>query len=138
MIVAGKLDLSGDRWTPFDAIIRFEGIDLTNAVMEAHIRQDFDSPGSPLVDLDTVLTANTQGIRLLSVVTENGAKVSTVQMRVNETTMEGLPTADELGKDAKLAWDILINPSAVLNTHLPAVKQRYLRGSFTVEAGATQ
>jgi hypothetical protein len=138
MIRPGTIDLAGDRWTPFDTKLRLKGIDLTNAVMEAHIRLTADASGAALIDLDTVTVANSQGLRLVSVATVDGVKISTVHMRINETTIEGLPAALEPGDDLELAWDLLIAPSAALNPDLPAVKQRYLRGKFTVEAGATQ
>jgi hypothetical protein len=140
MIVPGRQNLAGDRWTAFDTTFRMAGIDLTGATLEAHLRQGEDVPGAPLVDLDTVLTANTQGLRVVNVATEGGVRVSYVNMRINETVMEALGTLGgrEVGDDLDLAWDLLITPVAAANPGLPAVKQRYLRGVFTVEAGATQ
>lgn len=137
-IRAGTRDLAGDRWTALVETIRFIGLDLTNAVMEAHVRLTPDTPGAALIDLDTVTTANTQGLRLVSVATEDGVKVSTVLLQVNETTMEALPAANETGNDAVLAWDFLSTLDGALNPGLTTLKQRYLKGKFTVEAGSTQ
>lgn len=136
-IRAGTRDLAGDRWTALVETIVFTGIDLTNAVMEAHVRLTPDAPGSALVDLDTVTTANTQGLRLVSVATVDSVKVSTVLLQVNETTMESMPAANERGGDAVLAWDLLSTLDAALNPGMTALKQRYLKGKFTVEAGVT-
>lgn len=138
MIRPGTLNLSGDRWTPFEATLRFRGVDLTAAGMKAQVRLTPDTPGPPLVDLETVSTTNTQGVRLVGVETVDGVKTSTFRLRVNEAVMEALPAATELGGDSILAWDLLITPNAALNPGLRAIKQRWLRGTFTVEAGVTQ
>lgn len=137
-IRAGTCHLAGDRWTALVETIQFTGLDLTNAVMEAHVRLTPDTTGTALVDLDTVTTANTQGLRLISVATVDGAKVSTILLQVNETTMEGMPAASERGDDAVLYWDFVTTLDAALNPGLTTLKQRYLKGKFTVEAGATQ
>jgi hypothetical protein len=140
MIVPGKLDLAGDRWTPFVTTLRFKGMDLTGAAMEAHIRLYPDAPGAALVDLDTVTTTNTQGLRLVSVETIDGVKVSTVAMQINETAMEGLGSIEgrEPGTDLELAWDFVTTLVAAFNPNRPFQKQRYVKGTFTVQAGVTQ
>lgn len=130
MITPGNLPLVADRWTPFDMLIDFTGLDLTSATMEAHIRPIRDGAGTPLVDLDTTGTPGAQGLRLVGVDTTGDEPVSTVAMRISEATVEGLPAASEQGDDAELYWDMQITPSG-------GVKQVYLRGTFTVRAGVT-
>lgn len=138
MIVAGVLPLSGSRWTPFEAELRLNGLNLTGAAMLAQVRLTPDTPGAPLVDLPTVATNNTQGIRLVRVEVIDFAPVSTIVIRINEPIMEALPAAPELGHDTVLAWDLHINLFAEFNPALPAIKQRYLRGPFIVQSGVTQ
>jgi hypothetical protein len=65
-------------------------------------------------------------------------KVSTVFLQVTEPTMEGLPAAAEPGEDSVLSWDFLSTLDGALNPGLPTLKQRYLRGTFTVQPGSTQ
>lgn len=127
----GLLPLHGDRWTPFVRTLSFSGIDLTSAVLKAQIRLSGDTPGSPLVDLDTVITAGTEGLRLLSAALVDGVMTSVVYMRINESTMEGLPAGNEPGDDVELAWDMHITPAG-------GVKEKYLYGPFVVRAGVTQ
>lgn len=131
MIEPGALDIEADRWTPFIDTWTFTGIDLTDAILEAHIRIIRDATGTPLVDLDTVVSGSAQGLRLIDVdTTDPDVPISVVGVRINETTMEGLPAAAELGDDATLYWDMQITPAG-------GVKQVYLRGEFIVRAGVT-
>lgn len=130
MIETGLLPLPVKRWTPFDVSLRFEGKDLTGAVMRAQVRQTPDAPGTALIDLTTVTTTNTEGLRFVGVDTSGIVPVSTVQMRINEPTIEGLPFPAEQGTDLVLAWDMHIT--------IDGLKQRWLEGPFTVYAGVTQ
>lgn len=127
----GRLPLHGDRWTPFVRTLTFEGIDLTGADMRAQVRLYPDALGSPHVDLLTVETANTQGLRLLSAGLVGGVMTSIVYMRINETVMEAMPFTGEAGEDSELYWDMHIDP-------VGGVKQKYLYGTFTVRAGVTK
>ncbi|MFS0736924.1 hypothetical protein ABC347_07730 [Sphingomonas sp. 1P06PA] len=113
------------------ATLSFEGFDLTGATLRAQVRLLPDIAGTPLVDLPTVTSASTEGLRLISVATTGGVTTSIVGIRINETTMEGLPLPDEIGADALLYWDMHVTPSGGL-------KQRWLAGTFTVRAGVTQ
>jgi len=152
MMRPGTRNLAGDRWTALEDTIRFIGLNLTGATLEAHVRSLPDTPGTPLVDLDTVTTPGTQGLRIVYAGVDTVANhiaagrisdvprgyastdmvaVSIVYLRINETTMEAMPAANALGEDVELHWDMLITPSGGL-------KKRYLRGTFTVEGGVTQ
>ena len=130
MATAARLPLVADRWTPFVPTLSFVGVDLTGADMRAQVRLRPDAGGSPLVDLPTVTTANTQGLRLLGVTTDGaGVPTSMVALRINETTMEGLPAATEVRDAALLAWDMQIT--------IGGIKQRWLFGDFIVLPGCT-
>lgn len=148
----GLLPLYGDRWTPFVRTFQMEGVDLTSATFAMQIRLTPDAAGSPLVDLGTVFSGSSQGVRLIYGGTDTVANhiaagrieeapdgmigtdnltLSLIGIRINETTMEGLPAAAEVGDDTELAWDMHITPSGEL-------KDRWLYGPFIVRGGVTQ
>lgn len=148
----GNYPLAGDRWTALVELIPFIGWDFTGAVFAAQVRLTPDATGAALVDLATVGSASAEGLRLVYAGTatiaahiaagrlqsippgyqsSDSVLLSLVGIRINETTMEGLPFPAERGDDPVLAWDIHITPSA-------GIKQKYLGGSFTVRAGVTQ
>jgi hypothetical protein len=151
MISPGRYDISADRWVACVRTFSFVGLNFTGAIALAHIRLYPDAPGTPLVTLATA-AANAEGIAVLGVFTAtvqahidagrlsavppgyeltDVVTLSQVQLRVNETSMEGLPFPGERGGDATLAWDIHITPSG-------GIKDKYLGGAFIVRAGATQ
>lgn len=127
----GRLPLNGDRWTAFVRTLTFTGIDLTGATFAMQVRLKPDTPGAPLVDLATVTSASAEGVRLISVTGTGADVVSLVGIRINETTMESLPAADEVGNDTPLAWDMHITPAS-------GIKEKYLYGPFNVRGGVTQ
>lgn len=130
MFKPGVLNLNADRYTPFVATVTFSGIDLTDAVMAMEVRDRPDG-GTVRAALATVTLANAQGVRLVSTGTVEGVATSIVAIRINEATMEAMPTAPEIGDDLTLYWDMHITPDG-------GVKQVYLRGTFTIRAGVTQ
>lgn len=139
-IRAGTRHLSGGRHNDFIQPIRFVGLDLTGAAMNAQVRLTPDAPGAVLIDLDIVGTGATQGIQLSSVVTEDGVKVSTIILFISKATMQGMPAASELGDDAVFYWDLLLTPTVLANPTLDyygGVEQRYLKGKFVVEGAVT-
>lgn len=131
MAIAAKVDLRADRWTPFARTIRFEGFDLTEADLRMQVRLYANQRGLPLIDLTMQSTLSAEGIKLVMVEQENGVSVSTIALRINESTMEGLPFSGELGTDSRLAWDMHVTPAG-------ALKERWLFGDFVVVAGVTQ
>jgi hypothetical protein len=141
MIQTGRRDLVVPRWTPFRHEIDFQGLDLTGGTFALQVRLYRDAPGDPLISLAgstspaegmsvTVGTQEVDGIEMT---------VSTLQIRINETTIEGvLPFAvtdgapnRRAGDDVALVWDLHITA-----TGLP--KTRILEGAFTIKAGVTQ
>jgi hypothetical protein len=151
MIAPGRYDLKADRWVACIRTFNFVGLDLTGAVFLANVRLKPDASGAPLVLLNNA-AAGAEGIRFVGVWTQtiqqhidagrihavpphfeltDTVPLSTVEMRINETTMEGLPWGPERGDDAALAWDLHVTPTG-------GIKDKYLGGDFIVRAGVTQ
>lgn len=132
MKIAARLpDLQVYRSVPFILTMAFEGVDLTGAVFKSQVRLYDGAPGSPLIDLATVMSSTAQGIYLQGVEEVEGIDVSTVVMRINQTTLAGLPVASEADKPLVLAWDMLVTPSG-------GVAERWVYADFVALPGATQ
>lgn len=157
MLQPGRYDIAADRWVACILSFSFIGVDFTDAVFAAQVRQVPDGTGSPLVNLATVTTSAAEGVRLVYAGTDtitnhiaagrldeapdgysvgDSVLLSVVGIRINETTMEGLPfpgsgTSGERGEDAVLAWDMHITPEG-------GIKDKWMGGTFTVRAGVTQ
>lgn len=130
MITPGTLDLVAQRWTPFVYVIAFEGYDFTGATFASHVRLRRDAAGDALIALANA-ASNAQGVSV-SVATVDDVVTSSVQIRINETTIESLLlNAAGAGKDIPLVWDIHITGGGLEKT-------RWLEGSFTIHAGSTQ
>jgi hypothetical protein len=99
------LPILADRYTPCVRTIRMVGVDLTGVAMQAQVRLRGDTPGAPEVDLASVTNGNAEGLRLIGVSVTDGVPTSTVELVINETTMEGLPYLGEVGDTTALAWD---------------------------------
>src|SRR5687768_9243912 len=100
MIQPGTLDLTAHRWVPFKPYeIEFRGIDLTGATFTMQVRDTPDAPGLRIGLVTSVSPA--EGISV-TVTTVDGIPYSTVQIRINESTMEALPAAAEYGDDLDL------------------------------------
>jgi hypothetical protein len=148
----GRLDLSGGRWVPFEAILRLKGKDLSGADFRMQVRTYRDATGDPLIDFGAVATPAEQGVRTvyagsatidqhitaarLDAVPEgslcNDSLVLTLlDIRIFEATMRALPFPAERGNDAEFAWDLNITPSG-------DIRQTWLAGKFTVLAGVTK
>ncbi|RZJ01810.1 MAG: hypothetical protein EON90_02035 [Brevundimonas sp.] len=130
MITPGRLDLMAQRWTPFIYVIAFEGFDFSAATFAMDVRLYRDAPGAALIAL-TNAASNAQGVSV-SVTTDDGVPTSEVQIRINETTLEGLLLAAAgAGKDVVAVYDLHITGGGLAKT-------RWVEGSFTIRAGATQ
>ena len=136
MISPGKLDLVVQRWTPFDYSIQLPvGLDFTTAVAKMQVRLRPDAPGLPIIDLENASPAG-EGLSFSSV-TDAGVVTSTLRIRVNETTAEGillnagkLPSVD-CRQDVRLSYDIHITGGGFAKT-------RWLEGVFIIRPGTTQ
>lgn len=126
----GRRDLKANRWEPFVHTIDFEGVDWTGATFLMQVRATRDAGGAALVDLATVGSVGTEGVAIIGVTTTDGVPTTSISIRVNEATMEGLPEPGALGDDIDLYWDMQVTPSG-------GTKQRALEGKFTVKAGVT-
>ena len=152
MLQPAGLDIRADRWVACIRTMAFVDFDFTDAEFSAQVRAVPDVSGTPLVDLATVGSAASEGVRLIyagsATVTAHmaagrlpevppgmeGSTVVTVSqlgIRINETTMEGLPFPGEYGDDKLLYWDLHITPSG-------GIKDKYAGGQFVVRAGVTQ
>lgn len=118
------LPIEADRYVACVRQIYLRGLDLSGVPMRAQVRMTGDTPGTPLVDLQTVTNGNAEGLRLVGVETVDGLPISHVQMVINETTMEALPYAGELGSATELRWDWQLT--------LSGRKQRIARGDFII------
>jgi len=152
MIYSGRYDLAADRWVACVRTLSFVGKDLTGATFASHVRLTKDATGAPLVTLGNAASAAAEGLRVINVATATIAQhiangwltvpppgyeltdtvtITQVGLRINETTMEGLPFPAERGQDATLQWDLHITPTG-------KDKDKYLGGDFIVKAGATE
>ncbi|MGH6979368.1 MAG: hypothetical protein ACRED4_08785 [Brevundimonas sp.] len=140
MITPGRLDLSVQRWTPFVYQIDFPWLDFTGATMAMQARLYRDAPGAPLISLSNA-ASNAEGLSV-SVETIDGyveggetyddVTVSTIQIRINETTAEALLlNAGKPGDDVRLVYDLHITGGGFPKT-------RWAEGALIVRAGATQ
>lgn len=125
----GTLNLRIQRWAPYVETIRFVGFDFSAATLAMQFRLYRDAAGDPLIDL-TNAAANAQGLSV-TLTTEDGIPVSTVQIRINETTVEGLPFGGKAGADFQTYYDLVVTGGG-----LP--KTRIIQGTATIEAGVTQ
>lgn len=123
--------LTAGRWVPFLHEIFVEGMDLTDATFAMQVRDDWNG-GALRADLDTVATASSEGVRLVGVETVDGLPVSTIGIRINESTMAAIPL-DPANPDgpASLVYDLQVERTA----GLPEVM---MRGTFTVQEGSTE
>ncbi len=124
MTSVAYLPIVGDRYGTLVRHLFVVGLDLTGIAMRAQVRLWGDTPGEPLVDLLTVTNGNAEGLRLVEVTTDNGLPTSHVEIVINETTMEGLPYAGELGDAVQFAWDMQIT--------LAGRKRRLAKGEFEI------
>lgn len=165
MIDDNRLDLTGDRWVAFIRSLPFINANFTGATFLMHIRLTKDLAGVPLINLGVAASAAVEGVRLADMTFSTIAAhiaygrlqeapegtnpatglryalgdeitISTVGIRINETTIEVMPfpgsgAAGERGDDLTLFWDLHITPSG-------GTKDRYAGGKFIVRAGVTQ
>lgn len=143
----GTLDLTAQRWVPFVYLIDFPFVDLTDATFASMGRLYKDAPGAPLFSLANA-ASNAEGVSVsvatgvmgyeIDGVTYDNITVSTVQIRINETTIEGvlpfvvtsgLPNRKP-GDDVSFAWDFVMTGGGF-------AKSRFFQGLFTIEGGAT-
>jgi len=133
-MIPGTLPLTVQRGTPFVYRIDFPGYDLSTAGLAAQVRLYRDQPGAPLIDLSTA-QPQAEGLSVVVTLSSGGLPTSTLQIRINETTIEQLlPFPDnglEPGDRVPLAWDLHLTIS-------PIGKRRWVEGPFTISPGVTR
>ncbi|WP_203310503.1 hypothetical protein [Sphingomonas beigongshangi] len=129
MTAVAYLPIVADRYTPCVRTIAFKGLDLRGLTLRMQLRIAVDTPGVALVDLGSVANAQAQGLALLTVDDDGGLITSTLQIRISELTMEGLPYVGELGSPTQLAYDLI--------TTIGGDKRVLTRGPFVIEGGVT-
>lgn len=130
----GVVDWRVKRWVPFVETIGIEGIDLSGATMLMQVRAYRDEPGTAKISLVNA-AANAEGLSV-TVATVSGLPTSTIQIRINETTIETLlpfpASGVQPGAEVPLVWDLLISKTGSVE------KSRWFEGAFNIIPGATQ
>lgn len=131
MITPGRLDLTVQRWTPFDFTIQLPaGLDFTAATAALQVRLYRDAPGLPILSLVNASSAG-EGLSFTTE-TAGGVPTSFLRIRINEATAEAiLLNAGKPGDDIRLVQDIHITGGGFAKT-------RWYEGAFILRAGATQ
>jgi len=138
MIQPGEYPLVMYAYTPTVLVLDFVGYNFTAATFRAQVREKPE--GEILIDL-TNAASNAEGVSATyaAAVMQYDAKgneigpapVSSVQIRINETTIEGIVASFGATKDIDLVWDLHITGGG-----LP--KTRWIEGPAIIRAGVTQ
>lgn len=133
-MIPGPLPLVVQRGTPFVYRIDFPGLDLSEAGLAAQVRLYKDQPGAPLINL-VKAQPQAEGLSVTVVTSEQGVPTSTLQIRINETTIENtlpFPTnGTEPNDRVDLVWDLHLTIS-------PVGKRRWVEGPFIITPGVTR
>ncbi|WP_230771133.1 hypothetical protein [Sphingomonas sp. Leaf4] len=129
-MTAAQGDLRVDRWAPARFEIPCIGFDFTDQPLTMQVRQYRDAPGEPLINLATN-NAPAEGLSL-TVDRSGTLPVTTISIRINETTLEDVlpfPVSGVApGADVVLVY--------ALHVGTGAAKMRFLEGNFTLVPGA--
>ncbi len=135
MFQKAVVPLVADRWTAFSHVVRFVGVDLTDATHALQVRdtKDQGSGITPRASLAKTTTAGAEGIRLVDVTTEGGVPTSEFHIVIAKATMAAMDMAADSGKpgDDGAGW---------YDWHIAtptAIAFMAMQGSFRVAAGAT-
>jgi len=130
----GTLPLTVQRGTPFVYRIDFPGYDLSAAGLVAQVRLYRDQPGAALISLGAAQPL-AEGLSVGVVSDAAGIPTSTLQIRINESTIEQLLPFPENGLEpaapVDLVWDLHLTLS-------PIGKRRWIEGPFTISPGVTR
>jgi hypothetical protein len=150
MLSPGLLPLAGDRNTPFTATLQMDEIDLTGATLAMQVRLYAGAVGAALANLALVVS-DIEGIRIIyagsatvsshisagrltladvpsGYATGDTLALTLIGIRIDEATMQAMPTSGRIGVDPVFAWDIHITASG-------GTTERSLYGPFTVREG---
>lgn len=127
MIHPAPLDLRAYRGAPFTYAIDFYDVDYSAATFRLEVRRYRDAPGAPLVALGNA-APQAEGVSC-TVSTFYDRTVSTVAVRVNETTVEAQRMTSPRGGDLVLAYALDVTGGG-------HGKARRAQGAFIIEASA--
>ncbi|HEX8382460.1 MAG TPA: hypothetical protein VF592_03695 [Sphingomonas sp.] len=123
------------RWQPYVELIEISGLDLGAAGVTLQVRAYPDAPGEPLIHINRNDNPNAEGIAVAFVEQVDGLSTYTLQLRINETSLEALlpypGNGLEPGRPLELAYDLVIDAAG-----LP--KSRWMTGTFLLVPGANQ
>lgn len=125
MIQPALVDLRAFRGVPFSDTTDFEGQDYGTAAFRMELRDYRDSPAL-LVGLNN--SGSGEGISCIVYQTEAGP-VSSVTMRINETTLEQLSFSNPRGGDRVMVYALDVTGGGL-------GKHRRMYGKFILEASA--
>ena len=109
MAISARLPFAARRFELRQFSIVVRGLDLTGVALGMQVRLTEDVGGAPILQLNTVTTAATEGLKLESVETVEGVPVSTITGRINKSTMSnaaGLARIGEPGVPSRFAYAI--------------------------------
>lgn len=104
---AARLAIAARRNEVARFTIAIAGIDMTGVNMAMQVRLRPDTPGAPLIALNTVTTTSAEGLKLDSVTVTNGVPTSVIKGRINASTMTDatkVPYAGEIGDNSNFAY----------------------------------
>lgn len=160
MDTPARIDFAGDRYVAFLRTVAFIGYDFTGATfaMQVRDRKDGGTVRATLGTVGVMPSVEGVGLffggtatvashiatgRLTSViydytnpdtgvnyVSSDSVVLSVLRIRIDETTMEAMPFAAEVGDDRLFYWDLHVTPSG-------GVKDKYAGGDFLLRAGVT-
>lgn len=111
---------------PFIDITYFDGYDYSAATFVVELRDYADDGAAPRVTLSNAAT-NAQGVSCTVAYTD-GIPVSRVVIRINETTLEGLPFTSPPGGDMAFVYALDVAGGG-------HPKTRRMRGQLILHAG---
>lgn len=109
--------LRAARTVPLIATVVIRNLDFTDATFRMEVRDRRDG-GALRAELDTVSTASEQGVRVISVDTSGDLPVTTLGIRIDETTMEAMPDhPSDPGENYSIWWGMHITPDGGTKFH---------------------
>lgn len=109
MATSARLDLTVERNDDvYEFRLLVRGPTLTDVSLAMEIRVTEDAPGAALVALAKVTNGNAEGLRVAGSAVVGGVPETDVRIRINKSTLAGLPYAGEVGDATSLAYALLI------------------------------
>lgn len=122
--------LAGGRNVLYVDTLSIRGVDLSGATLKMQVRLYPDAPSTPLIDL-AMAASNAQGLSVTVTTDDDAIPTSVIQIRINKTTMQGMPATNPLGEDAELAYDLTVSGGGF-------DEGIWFKGPFVVEGSVTR